>query len=214
MSQVFQMLPILLLAMVIAYVLGSLPFADQISRRHGVNIFAVGTGLAGASNVRRYVGTFPALLVFLGDLGKGALAVLAGSLLGIEGWGLLAVAAAAIVGHWKSVFTGFRGGDGFATLGGVTLALFHAYALVALAAAMLVALGSKKLPYPSPMSVVMGYGTLVSLSVAYDQDVLMALGSGGLAAMVLLHALIGHWRRRHTIPWAEEADPDGQPRRA
>ena len=189
--------------MLVGYLLGSLPFADQISRRHGVNIFAVGTGLAGASNVRRCIGTGPALLVFLGDLGKGALAVLAGGFIGVEGVALLAVAGAAVVGHWKSVFTGFKGGDGFATLGGTTLVLFPAYSVVAIGAAMLVALGSKKLPYPSSMSVVVGYGTLVSLSLAYDGDVVMTVGSGILAAMVLAHAIIGHWRRRH-VEWHAE----------
>ena len=56
MSDLFPDFSALLLAIAIGYVLGAIPVADRISRRLGVNIFSTGTGLAGASNVRRTVG--------------------------------------------------------------------------------------------------------------------------------------------------------------
>ena len=56
MSEFFTSAPTLLLAVLGAYMLGALPLADQISRHSGVDIFSVGSGLAGAGNVRKNVG--------------------------------------------------------------------------------------------------------------------------------------------------------------
>ena len=67
-------LPTVLIATAGGYLLGSIPLAYLISKRHsGVDIFEVGTGLPGASNVMRNVGKLPAVMVFLGDMAKGAL---------------------------------------------------------------------------------------------------------------------------------------------
>ena len=147
MSELLPSISPLLLAIAIGYLVGAVPIADQLGRRHGVDIFSEGTGLAGASNVRRYVGNWSALFVLLGDLSKGVLAVLAGRWLGVEGSWILLPAAAAIIGHWRSVFSGFRGGDGNATLGGVLIALFQLSGVAAVAAAILISLGGQRLPY-------------------------------------------------------------------
>ena len=73
-----------LLAVVIGYLLGSLPIAVLLSRRAGVDIFEVGTGLPGASNVMRNVGRASAVVVLLGDMAKGGLAVVIAKYLGVE----------------------------------------------------------------------------------------------------------------------------------
>jgi len=211
------MLPTLLVAVVVGYLLGALPLAVQISRRLGVDIFSVGTGLTGASNVLHTVGKAPALFVLLGDMGKGALAVILAGFIGVEGPWLLLPAGAAIAGQWRSVFTGFRGGDGLATLGGGTIALFPVLGSISVAVGMAVALGGQRMPYTSLMGIVMGYTTLVALSMAYPYDTALALGNGGLAGLVLAYALVGHRRRRNASAWDEMEDleeANGAPERS
>ena len=205
MGDFFVEVPSLLLVAALAYLLGALPLAEQISRRNGVDIFSVGTGLAGASNVRRCVGRVPGLLVFIGDLGKGALAIIIGEVVGLEGPWLLVPAVAVVVGHWKSVFTGFRGGDGLTPLGGAVLAMFPVFGVLSIGVAMVIALGGQLLPYSSLLSIVFGYGTLVALVMAYDGDTALALGVGGVSSLVLAHALRGH-RRRNSSAEPEEWD--------
>ena len=204
MGEFFTSAPTLLLAALGAYILGALPLADQLGRRYGVDIFSVGSGLAGASNVRRSVGSWPAVIVMIGDLGKGALAVLFAGLLGIEGPWVVVPAAAAIVGHWYSVFSGFRGGDGLATLGGVMMAQFSVYGAIAVIVALLVSTGGQKISYSSLAGVVLGYAALVMATVAYEVEIVPVVGAGGPAAMVLARASLGHMRRRRAEGWDDE----------
>ena len=213
------LIPATVLAIVIGYFLGSLPIAALLSRRAGVDIFEVGTGLPGASNVMRNVGRAPAVLVLLGDMAKGALAVIIGKYLGVEAPLLVLPAGAAVLGHWRSIFSRFRGGDGLATLGGAIVALFPIFGIVAVAVAMVVSLGGQKLPYTSLLGIVFGYGTLALLNLAYDGqsvavmgvidegDIATALGIGGVSALVLAHALHGHRRRRNSTESEIEAEP-------
>ena len=206
MGDFFAAVPMLLLSIVASYVLGALPLAEQISRRHGVDIFAAGTGLAGASNVRKSVGKWSGLLVLAGDVAKGSLAVLIARFLGVEGPWVLLAASAAIAGHWKSVFTGFKGGDGLATLGGVMLVVFPLHGLISVAIATLVSLGGQRMPYTSLLSIVFGYLTLAILNLAFLSDTALTLGIGGLAAMVLAYASFGHVRRRRETDWDDVGD--------
>ena len=194
----------LILAVVIAYIFGALPLADRVSRRRGVDVFSSGTGLAGATNVRRSVGFIPASLVVLGDAAKGILAILIARALGVDGLWIVIPAAAAIVGHWNSIFTGFKGGDGLVTLGGVTLAVFpiyHGYweTIIAVLVAVAVALGGQKLPYSSLFCIIAGYGVIILLFMQNRvEDLDTALAMGLLALVVLGHALVGHAKRRRS----------------
>ena len=204
MGEFFTIAPTLLLAALGAYILGALPLADQLSRRYGVDIFSVGSGLAGASNVRMSVGGWPSAIVGTGDLGKGVLAILFAGLLGIESPLIIVPAAAVILGHWYSVFSGFRGGDGLATLGGVTVALFSGYGAIAVIVALLVSTGRQKISYSALAGLVFGYGVLVMATVAYELEVVPVVGLGGLTAMVLARASLGHVHRRRTEVWDDE----------
>ncbi len=136
------MLLSVLLALVLGYLLGSLPFGYLVARAKGVNIFEVGSKNPGATNVRRVLGKGPGNLVFALDALKGAVATGwpllhidwsgAGGDLSIafssgpEASNALSVAGliGALVGHSYSCFTGFRGGKGVATsLGGLLIVL-------------------------------------------------------------------------------------------
>lgn len=113
------------LALVAAYVLGSIDFAVIVARMHGVDIREVGSRNPGASNVLRSVGKVPAAMVMVGDTMKGFVGaamgtIAAGSLDPQIEWAFLA-GLMAVVGHCYPVFHRFRGGKGVATGLGVLL---------------------------------------------------------------------------------------------
>ena len=112
-----------------------------------------------------------------------------------------------MIGHWSSVFSSFRGGDGLATLGGVTLALFGFYGLISAVIAGLVSLGGQKMPYTSLLSIVLGYITLATLSFAYYGETVLTFGVGGLAALVLARAMRNHMLRRRGM-WVDVVETD------
>ena len=112
------------LLVVLGYVLGSLPWAYWIplAVRH-VDIRSVGSGNVGATNVWRAFGPKLGVPVLLLDVAKGAAAALLGIIFADELIGVLA-GAAAVAGHWRPLFLGFRrGGKVVATTGGVALAV-------------------------------------------------------------------------------------------
>ena len=208
----YTTLPVLLLATGIGYLLGALPIADRVSRRRDIDIFSAGTGLAGATNVRRQVGNVPSAIVVLGDFGKGVLAVIVADLLGVDKgsvW-ILLPAAAAITGHWKSIFTGFRGGDALVTLGGIIIALFPVTGLISVAVASIVAFSAQRLPFSSLLNVVFGYLALAIFNYfVFDGHTALTLGMGGLCAMVLAYAIRGHVERRRENEWVECEEQGG-----
>ena len=132
-----------LLAIAVAYLLGSIVGSLVLGRFRGVDIRTQGSGNAGGTNALRTQGKGFAALVMLIDVGKGVLA--AGPLAVVAArWGgdlaslQVACGAAAVVGHVWPVFFGFRGGKGAATLVGVVgtiapgalLALLGVFAVV------------------------------------------------------------------------------------
>ena len=71
-----QIVPSMILAIAAGYFLGAVPFAQIASRVRGVDVFSTGSTLAGTANVFFNVGHRTGTLVFVGDLAKGAAAVL------------------------------------------------------------------------------------------------------------------------------------------
>ena len=113
-----------IIAVVIGYLLGSIPFAYIAGRLiKGVDIRQVGGRNVGTLNVMREVGTVAGLAVLLADMGKGALAVLIAQWLGVSMISIFVAGLAAVAGHSCPVFLGFRGGRGAATVIGVLLVL-------------------------------------------------------------------------------------------
>jgi glycerol-3-phosphate acyltransferase PlsY len=111
-----------LLLVLVAYLLGSIPFGVLVARAQGgVDIRRVGSGNIGTSNVLRAVGKGAAAITLLGDAGKGALPVALGRWLGVETPVLAAIGLAAVGGHLFPIFARFRGGKGVATTLGVVL---------------------------------------------------------------------------------------------
>ena len=113
----------ILLGAAIGYLLGAVPvglIAGRLTR--GIDIREYGSHRTGATNALRTLGSRTAAVVFLLDVAKGVLSVLAARLLfgdyPLVEWGAAAAGFAAIVGHNWSVFIRFTGGRGVSTSAG------------------------------------------------------------------------------------------------
>src|SRR5512141_1561986 len=116
------------IAALVGYLLGSIPFGLLITRAAGgPDVRSIGSGSIGATNVLRTGRKGLAAATLLLDAAKGALAVV----LAAQWWPLAAPIAAfgAIVGHCFPVWLGFKGGKGVATALGIALALSWPVAL-------------------------------------------------------------------------------------
>lgn len=115
----------LLVALLIAYVAGSIPTSFIVGRLGGgLDLREHGSGNLGATNTFRVLGWQWAVPVAVLDAAKGALPVrFLSATVGDAPWIPVAIGTAAIVGHVFSVFMRFRGGKGVATAAGVVLAL-------------------------------------------------------------------------------------------
>jgi glycerol-3-phosphate acyltransferase PlsY len=121
MSDATAMWPVLLGALVIGYLFGSIPFGLLLTRlTGGPDIRDIGSGNIGATNVLRTGRRGLAAATLLGDMLKGTAAVvLTRYLFGPEA--AIAGGFGAFVGHLFPVWLGFRGGKGVATFIGVLL---------------------------------------------------------------------------------------------
>ena len=109
-----------IIAIICAYLLGSLPFAYLVARRaKGVDIREVGTRNMGAMNTIYQAGFRWGLLVLFLDMAKGALAILVARWLDTPENIVLAAAGVSIIGHMFPVFLKFKGGKGGATAVGI-----------------------------------------------------------------------------------------------
>ncbi len=130
---------LLLLAAVLGYLLGSVPFGMVIARAMGLgNLRNIGSGNIGATNVLRTGNKWAALLTLIFDASKGAAAVaLAAHWVGPDAAQIAGLSA--FLGHLFPVWLGFRGGKGVATFLGLLLALDFRAGLAACATWLLVA---------------------------------------------------------------------------
>jgi glycerol-3-phosphate acyltransferase PlsY len=113
----------LLLAAILGYLLGALPFGLVIGRMtRGIDLREYGSHRTGATNALRTLGARSAALVLVLDVAKGVAAVLLARLIFADDpqveWAAAVAGFAAIVGHNWSVFIGFTGGRGVATSSG------------------------------------------------------------------------------------------------
>ncbi len=152
--------------MIAAYLLGSIPTALIVGRKwKGVDIRAVGNGNMGAHNTAEVIGFKAGIIVFLVDLLKGALPILAARLLGFTfGWQML-IGVCAVLGHDFPIFAGFRGGQGTATTSGVFLGMFPGLTLICLITFILLYAITRKYNLAAPI----GGGLLLVLLVLTRQ---------------------------------------------
>ncbi len=158
-----------ILAIILGYVIGSIPNGYIIARLKGIDITRIESGRTGGTNVSRALGWRYGLLVGVLDILKGTVAVLLARILFGANPDVYAALAGgfAIIGHNWSIFLGFRGGAGGATAAGALLGLNL------LAGAILV-----------PLFI------LILVVVRYASVATMSVGVGGLFILILF-ALLG-----------------------
>ncbi len=182
------------LALALAYISGSLPFAWLAGKASGVDLRTQGSGNLGATNVFRVLGWKIGVAVFLADALKGALPVLLlprhiDSSLDPTFWAIVC-GVAAIAGHVRPVFLKFRkGGKGVATAAGVFFALAPVPMLVTFAVFVAVVLAT-------------GYVSLGSLLSAIVLPALLVAMQGPRAPLFIVSLVVAtfvFWTHRANI---------------
>lgn len=162
----------LALAVIPAYLLGSIPFGVIIAKAHGKDLRIIGSGNIGATNVARAMGRKWAYFCFVLDVLKGLVPMLvvrafievskpSPSLLCL--W--LSVGCAAILGHIFPIYLKFKGGKGVATSLGVALGLWPYYTICAAIASVIWAV----------VVLVSRYVSLASISASIAFPLVLAL---------------------------------------
>jgi glycerol-3-phosphate acyltransferase PlsY len=188
-------LPGAAILIVLAYLVGALPFGLLVGRlAGGVDLREHGSGRTGATNALRTIGPAGAVATFLLDVGKGLLAVLLVRWLyragppGSPDWVAAAAGVGAIAGHIRSVFIGFRGGRGVATFAGAMLATAPWTVAIVLPLGALIASRSRIVSLGSLVGVLLApliTAAFVPLGQATWAGV--ALGVGGAALVTAAH---------------------------
>ena len=186
------------LALLAAYLLGSVPFAMISSKVFGLaDPRTYGSGNPGATNVLRSGNKKAALMTLIGDALKGAVAVIVAEQAGLSDTVVALVALAVFLGHLYPIFLKFKGGKGVATAAGVLLALDPVLGLGVLGVWLLVAYVSR-------------YSSLAAILAAAAAPVIAALMHGGsnltIVVGVLGMALIGkHWQNIQRLLAGQES---------
>jgi acyl phosphate:glycerol-3-phosphate acyltransferase len=169
---------------VIAYLIGGIPWGVVIARATGgPDPRTIGSGRTGGANVLRALGPRAAAASGLLDVLKGIVAVLVAI---VAGGGLpleIVAAVAAIVGHSRSPFIGFKGGRGIAPGFGSLIVIHPVAALVTIPVFAIVLLVTRYSSLASLSATALAAVAIVVMVIAFDQSplyVVYALATGGI----------------------------------
>lgn len=133
----------LLVLLISAYLIGSIPFGYLISRVWNIDIRRFGSGNIGATNVFRTLGPVPGVIVFGLDMFKGTLPVSLAINLGLHPWLVILTGIVAVIGHAYPIYLNFKGGKGAATGLGILLGIAPDIFVAALLIAVLIIYASR-----------------------------------------------------------------------
>jgi len=184
------------LAAILGYLVGSIPFGYVVGRLYGVDVRQYGSGRTGGTNVWRAAGLPAALITVLGDGLKGVVIVLlVHSMWGNE-WASSVAGAMAVAGHNWPVWLRFRGGAGGVT-GAATLAAVNW--VVALIVIPMAVMNLFLTRYASLGTLSVGVGGFVALLALWlwhpDLVPLAHVSYGFLTALGIVLALRPNLRR-------------------
>ncbi|MBK5224375.1 MAG: glycerol-3-phosphate acyltransferase [Acidimicrobiia bacterium] len=198
-------LPVTLALVVLAYLVGTVPTAQMVAGRRGVDPTAAGSGNPGASNVYRLAGRRAGVAVLVVDVLKGLVPTAAALAVGSRGLAV-AVGVAAVLGHVLPVTRGFRGGKGVATAGGAALVLWP---VTSAALVVIFVVLARTVGTASVGSLVMAAGLPVGVALVGGPAWEVAAATGTAALVIVRHAsnirrlVRGEERRtrhHHTVP--------------
>lgn len=167
------------------YLLGCSSMALYLSRYKKVDMKSAGTGNLGASNATALMGWRYGVLVALHDIGKSVLAVLLAKYLfpNLEYAGA-AAGIASVMGHIFPFYLKFKGGKGFASYWGMTLALNWKLALVIFVAGLLLTFLTDYIVTATTTTVI---AVPVYLGFATDSLILVLILCIGSAVIIYKH---------------------------
>jgi glycerol-3-phosphate acyltransferase PlsY len=168
-------------AVAVAYLVGSIPFAFLLSRRYGIDLRHVGSGNVGAANVLRTSGARAAVLATLLDALKGVLAVLVAQRVASGAGTAMAAGLASVIGHIYPVWLRFRGGKGVATAAGV-FGVMTPGALGAACVVFLLAVGMTRFISVGSMAAAV---TVAIVTAATDTPFVVSVGAALMAAIII-----------------------------
>ena len=189
---------------VIAYLLGSIPFGLIIGKlKSGVDIREYGSGKTGATNVMRTIGTKLGILTLVLDVVKAAGAVMLATVI-IDGgsgsftiggvsvyWQHVAQVAAglaAIAGHNWPVFAKFKGGRGVTAYFGTLFAIFPPAGILGAEVVAIAALRSRHMSLGSILGASAALCLMIPLTILYGFPLIyLAYGSVVVALLVYQH---------------------------
>jgi len=182
-----------------AYLWGSIPIAYLVVWAiKGKDIRSFGSGSVSGSNVGEVLGKGWTLPVGIADIFKGAAPVWVAQAAGLDLGQQMAVGIAGIVGHNWSVFLGFQGGRGQATIIGVLLAAARLELLLFTIIALFGYTFTNNVP------VWMGFSTaLVPFWAWLLHDDTLILPSAFMAALLFLKRLTANWEPVPEHRWAK-----------
>jgi glycerol-3-phosphate acyltransferase PlsY len=112
--------PSTFIVLIVGYLIGSIPFAYLLARRHrGIDLRLAGSGNVGAANLLRTTTKKIGVSAMALDMGKGIATVLVARQIEPGAAGPTVAGIAAVLGHIFPVWLGFKGGKGVATTCGV-----------------------------------------------------------------------------------------------
>jgi glycerol-3-phosphate acyltransferase PlsY len=178
-----------LYAVIVGYLLGSIPFGLLLTRAAGLgDIRSIGSGNIGATNVLRTGNKPLAAATLILDAGKGAAAVVIARYFWGEDAAMLA-GIASFLGHVFPVWLGFKGGKGVAVFIGILLGLSWPVGLIFCATWLVIAFAQK-------------YSSLAALTAAATSPIFAYVVSGiplaataALLSVILLYKHIGNIQR-------------------
>ncbi len=186
----FPLLPSFLAAVLAGYLLGSIPFAHLAGKFRGVDIFRTGSRSAGTANVYWNIGRRVGIAVLVGDVAKASAAVLFAQLLGLPWPLVLVVGGVCVLGHWNSVFSRFRGGDGMAALMGVAVTLEPVLTVLGAMAGACVLLLLWRSSLRGPAAFAVCFMVILAAGRLYQADLGLIIGLVALGTSVFFHSLV------------------------
>jgi len=181
---------------VIAYLLGSIPFGLIIGKLKGsIDVRQRGSGKTGATNVMRTVGTKFGILTMILDVVKAAGAVvLAGVIIDsgaltigsipLHQMAQVTAGLAVVAGHNWPIFAKFKGGRGVTAYFGTLFVIYPPAAIFGVEVLAISALRSRHMSLGSILGALAAWCLLVPLTIIYDSPPIYL--AYGLAAIVLL----------------------------
>jgi glycerol-3-phosphate acyltransferase PlsY len=217
-----------LIAGLVGYLLGALPFGYLVAKAHGVDIFRAGSGNPGATNVKRVLGAKAGYTVYALDALKGAaaaawpLAIFAlfyaapytGSpwstfvvaVIGHQNAMRLISLVCAVVGDAFSGFTRFKGGKGVATASGGLLVLIPVPILIGVAVWLITLFASRYVSLASIFASI----TVPAAAWALERSLALKLAVTLLGVLVIArhHSNIRRLLAGTEHRWERKAAPD------